>query len=186
MGPRGKSQRVVSNYCGTVTGMDESARKLVTPGCFGASFHLRPMKTGISRRVFLTAAVAGLGRAQDATFSTDVKVVTVLATVRDKKIKIVADLSKADFDLADEGRPQTIRYFARETDLPLTLGLLVDTSLRMRHVLGDERSASRRFPGISVPECACRPVTRAALAEIARALVRLPVHQNPGAVRFLP
>lgn len=108
------------------------------------------MGTNISRRVFFAAVAAGVGRsrpvwAQDATFSTDVKVVSVLATVRDKDKKIVSDLTKDDFDLAEEGRPQTIKYFARETDLPLTLGLLVDTSLSQRDVLGDERTASRRF-----------------------------------------
>jgi VWFA-related protein len=108
------------------------------------------MDINISRRVFLAAAAAGvvrtkLARAQDATFSTDVKVVSVLATVRDKDKKIVSDLTKDDFDLAEEGRPQTIKYFSRETDLPLTLGLLVDTSLSQREVLGEERTASRRF-----------------------------------------
>ena len=117
------------------------------------------MKESISRRVFLAAASASvaLGRAAlaqnsaenasepDAKFSTDVKVVNVLATVRDKQGKIVSDLGKDDFDLAEDGRPQTIRYFTRETDLPLTLGLLVDTSLSQRMVLGEERDASRRF-----------------------------------------
>jgi VWFA-related protein len=108
------------------------------------------MSTDISRRLFLGAAAAGFVRkqialAQDATFSTDVKVVSVLATVRDKDKKIVSNLAKDDFDLAEEGRPQTIRYFSRETDLPLTLGLLVDTSLSQRQVLGEERTASRRF-----------------------------------------
>src|SRR5580658_4243387 len=108
------------------------------------------MDISISRRVFLASAAAGavgikLTLAQDATFSTDVKVVSVLATVRDKDKKIVSDLTKDDFDLAEEGRPQKIKYFSRETDLPLTLGLLVDTSLSQREVLGDERTASRRF-----------------------------------------
>jgi VWFA-related protein len=103
------------------------------------------MQTGISRRVFIAAAAGGLSRAQDTTFSTDVRVVSVLATVRDKQGRIAADLTKDDFDLTEEGRPQTIRYFSRETDLPLTLGLLVDTSLSQRQVLGEERVASRRF-----------------------------------------
>jgi VWFA-related protein len=103
------------------------------------------MDRSISRRMFLTAAVAGLARAQDATFSTDVRVVSVLATVRDTQGKIVPDLTRDDFDLTEEGRPQTIRYFSRETDLPLTLGLLVDTSLSQREVLAEEKSASRRF-----------------------------------------
>jgi VWFA-related protein len=47
--------------------------------------------------------------------------------------------------LEEDDRPQTIRYFARETDLPLTLGLLVDTSMSQRRVLDQERSASSTF-----------------------------------------
>jgi VWFA-related protein len=103
------------------------------------------MEMNISRRAFLATAAVGCLRAQDATFSTDVKVVSVLVTVRDKDNRIVTDLAKDDFSLSEEGHPQTITYFSRETDLPLTLGLLVDTSLSQRQVLGEERDASRRF-----------------------------------------
>ncbi len=79
------------------------------------------------------------------TMSVQVKVVNVFATARDKHGKIVNGLGKDDFTLTEDGRPQTIRYFARETDLPLTLGLLVDTSMSQRRVLGQERSASQSF-----------------------------------------
>ena len=79
------------------------------------------------------------------TFKKDVKVVNVFATVRDKHGQIVPTLSKDDFLLQVDGRPQTIRYFARESDLPLTLGLLVDTSLSQRRVLEEERTASYDF-----------------------------------------
>jgi VWFA-related protein len=82
---------------------------------------------------------------QPATFSSDVNVVNVFATVRDKKGQIVKNLTKDDFLLDEEGRPQTIKYFSQESNLPLTLGLLVDTSGSMRNVLEEERSASRRF-----------------------------------------
>jgi len=77
--------------------------------------------------------------------SVKVNVVNVLATVRDKPGKIVNNLSKQDFTLTEDGRPQSIHYFSRETDLPLTLGLLVDTSLSQRRVLDQERSASHSF-----------------------------------------
>ena len=110
------------------------------------------MELNLSRRAFLSLAGAGVLHAQtaaqtatDATFSTDVKLVNVLATVHDKGGKIVNDLTKDDFDLAEEGKPQTIKYFSRETDLPLTLGLLVDTSMSQRTVLEQEKSASYRF-----------------------------------------
>jgi VWFA-related protein len=79
------------------------------------------------------------------TLSVQVKVVNVLATVRDKHGKIVSNLMKDDFMLTEDGRPQIIHYFTRETDLPLTLGLLVDTSMSQRRVLDEERSASHSF-----------------------------------------
>jgi VWFA-related protein len=81
----------------------------------------------------------------ETTLSVQVKVVNVLATVRDKQGKIVNNLTKDDFTLTEDGRPQTIHYFTRETDLPLTLGLLVDTSMSQRRVLDQERSASHTF-----------------------------------------
>ena len=79
------------------------------------------------------------------TFSSDVKVVNVLATVRDKHGQIVNNLTKDDFKLDDNGQPQSIHYFAKETDLPLFLGLLVDTSMSQRRLLDQERIASNAF-----------------------------------------
>lgn len=123
----------------------------VTPLRRGASVEQMPVR--ISRRSLLlsaaTSGLAGLLRAQDAaketTFSTDVRVVNLFATVRDQQGKIVHDLVKDDFALEEDGHPQVIRYFARESNLPLTLGLLVDTSGSMRRVLSQEHTASYRF-----------------------------------------
>jgi VWFA-related protein len=102
------------------------------------------------RQLLLSSACLPWGgirvRAQDdATFKTEVKVVNVLASVRTKKGEIVRDLSQDDFSLTEEGRPQTIKYFARQSDLPLTLGLMVDTSMSQMRVLESERTASFRF-----------------------------------------
>src|SRR5208283_5818667 len=102
------------------------------------------------RIVVLLAAVALLLSrsllAQDTpTFSSDVKVVNVLATVRDKHGQIVNNLTKDDFKLQQDGHPQTIRYFSKVTDLPLTLGLLVDTSMSQRRLIEQERSSSYSF-----------------------------------------
>ena len=77
--------------------------------------------------------------------SVDVKTVSVPVTVRDKHGKIISSLTKEDFLVEEDGRPQTVNYFARENDLPLRLGLLVDTSLSQRRVLEEERSASYSF-----------------------------------------
>jgi len=111
------------------------------------------MPTSCSRRAFLLSAAAAsalprLARAQDekdTKFTTDVRVVNLFATVRDKQGKIVRDLVQEDFTLDEDGHPQVIRYFSRESNLPLTLGLLVDTSGSMRRVLGQEHTASYRF-----------------------------------------
>lgn len=83
--------------------------------------------------------------AQAPTISVDVKVVTLPVTVWDKHGQIVRNLTRDDFELQEDGKPQTIRYFSEETNLPLTLGLLVDTSLSQRNVLDQERSASKTF-----------------------------------------
>ena len=77
--------------------------------------------------------------------SVEVKVVNILASVRDKKGKTIGDLSKDDFVLTEDGAPRAITYFARTSDLPLRLGLMVDTSLSQRRVLGEERDASYGF-----------------------------------------
>ncbi len=79
------------------------------------------------------------------TFSVGVNVVNVLANVMDKHGAIIRDLQQNDFTILEDGRPQAVRYFARQTDLPLTLGLLVDTSMSQEHVLDAERAASFRF-----------------------------------------
>ncbi|MFZ3262850.1 MAG: VWA domain-containing protein [Terriglobales bacterium] len=80
-----------------------------------------------------------------STIAVNVNVVTLPVTVRDKHGQLVKDLTKDDFTLQQDGHPQTIRYFSQESNLPLTLGLLVDTSLSQRGVLDQERNASRSF-----------------------------------------
>jgi len=103
------------------------------------------------RRRFLLAAASmacpwpKLSGQDTPSFSTDVKVVSVLATVRSKNGELVRGLTKDDFSLSENKRPQSIRYFSQESDLPLTLGLMVDTSASQRRVLDAERSACFHF-----------------------------------------
>jgi len=106
-------------------------------------------RSPLSAAALLLLSTAGFTLlAQDAetpSFSSDVQVVNVLATVRDRKAQFVRDLNKDDFTLLEDGRPQKIAYFTRETNLPLTIGLMVDTSLSQTHVLDSERAASFQF-----------------------------------------
>jgi VWFA-related protein len=99
--------------------------------------------------VLSTALLLATGRPlpsqQQPTLSAEVRVVNVPVTVHNKHRQIIRNLAKYDFLLEEDGRSQMIRYFAQETDLPLTLGLLVDTSMSQRRVLDQERSASYTF-----------------------------------------
>jgi VWFA-related protein len=98
---------------------------------------------GIALAACLGAPVSG--RAQQPKFSTDVNVVNILANVFDLRGSLVQYLSRNDFLVEEDGHPETIRYFSKQTDLPLTLGLLVDTSGSMSHMFDEERSASAVF-----------------------------------------
>jgi VWFA-related protein len=79
------------------------------------------------------------------TISVDAKLVNIPVIVHDKKGALVQNLTKDNFVLKVDGHDQTIRYFNQDKDLPLTLGLLVDTSQSQRSVLEDERTASIAF-----------------------------------------
>jgi VWFA-related protein len=79
------------------------------------------------------------------TINVSVDVVNVLASVRDKHGALIANLDKKDFNVYEDGKLQEIKYFTRETDLPLTIGLLVDTSLSQRNLIEIERRAAIQF-----------------------------------------
>jgi len=74
-----------------------------------------------------------------------VELVNVLTTVTDKKNRLVTDLTKDDFRIFEDGKPQEIRFFSRETDLPLRIGLLMDTSNSIRDRLHFEQEAAINF-----------------------------------------
>jgi VWFA-related protein len=86
----------------------------------------------------LPAATAGAAVARGSP-------VTIYATVRDKHGKIVPNLTKDDFVVEEDGRPQTIAQFVAQTDVPLTVGLLIDTTASQRAVLVPERDSSFTF-----------------------------------------
>src|SRR5713226_8052242 len=75
----------------------------------------------------------------------DVDVVNVLVSVRNKAGGLVGNLSKDDFTLVEDGKPQTIKYFTRDTDIPLTIGLLIDISGSQARLIEDERRAAYQF-----------------------------------------
>src|ERR1700744_4573233 len=73
-----------------------------------------------------TGQTATKGAEDTYTLSVNAQVVTVPVTVRDSKGKLLQDLTKDDFRLLEDGKPQAIRYVTIDRNRPLTLGLLVD------------------------------------------------------------
>lgn len=79
------------------------------------------------------------------TFRKNVNVVNVFFTVRDHHGALLPNLTKDDFEVMENGKPQTIKYFAAETNLPLTLGVLIDSSLSMKQMLEEEQVVGADF-----------------------------------------
>jgi VWFA-related protein len=103
------------------------------------------------------------GSSRTDTPATTIKVQTreviLPVTVRDKKGQIVPTLKREDFILDQDGRPQTIKSFSHETNLPFRLGLLVDTSRSQQNALPGERSATGKF----IDQMLAQPVDKAFL-----------------------
>jgi len=101
--------------------------------------------------VFLAlASLPGLGQEKaeqepPTTLKVSTEVVNVYTVVEDKKKHLIPDLKKEDFDLEEDGKPQEIRYFSRETDTPITMGIMVDTSPSQGKVLGIEQEEAKAF-----------------------------------------
>jgi VWFA-related protein len=72
-------------------------------------------------------------------------------TVRDKHGALVPNLTTADFTLAEDGRPQVIKSFSRESNLPFLVGLLVDTSRSLSSAMENERKAAGKFVDLMLP-----------------------------------
>jgi VWFA-related protein len=115
---------------------------------FAGMLRQRGLATAVSLALVVSALVSQLpllGQQTTPPITVNVNAVNLLASVRDKHGAIVRNLTKDDFELEQDGKPQTITYFAKESDLPLTLGLLVDTSMSQRRVLDQELAASHTF-----------------------------------------
>jgi VWFA-related protein len=104
----------------------------------------------------ITLLLAGPGWAQDRapaagsqdqtpTFRKNVNLVNVFFTVKDKHGALLPNLQKDQFEVLEEGKPQTVKYFTAETNLPLTLGMMVDSSQSMERMLAEEKIVATDF-----------------------------------------
>jgi len=79
------------------------------------------------------------------TLKVNVDVVQLFFNVKDKHGALIPSLTKTDFDIFEDSKPQTIKYFKAESDLPLTLGILIDSSGSQQRVLEMEKEVGASF-----------------------------------------
>jgi VWFA-related protein len=79
------------------------------------------------------------------TLKINVNVVQLFFNVKDKKGGLIPNLKKEDFEIAEDGKPQTIKYFTAETNLPLTIGMMIDASGSQRNVIDMEKEVGGAF-----------------------------------------
>src|SRR5229473_2987000 len=111
-----------------------------------------PALSAVFLALFLAVAVSGQQPDSSApqqddtpTFRKNVNVVNVFFTAKDHHGALVPNLQKNEFDLFEDGKPQTIKYFSAESDQPLTLGLMIDSSGSMQRMLPTEKVIAADF-----------------------------------------
>src|SRR5258708_8228342 len=82
----------------------------------------------------------------EITLRKNVNLVNIYFSVKDKHGALLPRLTKDSFELFENGKPQTIKYFSAESDLPLTLGLMVDSSGSRQRMLPEEKIVGADFP----------------------------------------
>ena len=103
---------------------------------------------GMLIRIVCIAFLAGPSQilpAQETTLHVDVKLVSVFVNVTDRNGAIVGGLSRENFALSEDGHPQQIAVFEKQSEMPLNLMLAIDTSGSVRKDLSEEAEAARRF-----------------------------------------
>ena len=79
------------------------------------------------------------------TLKVNVNVVQLFFNVKDKHGTLIPNLTKDDFTIAEDGKPQTIKYFTAESNLPLTIGMMIDSSGSQRNVIDMEKEVGGAF-----------------------------------------
>src|SRR5215467_8144453 len=79
------------------------------------------------------------------TLKVNVNVVQLFFNVKDKHGALIPNLGKDDFAIAEDGKPQAIKYFTAETNLPLTIGIMIDSSGSQRNVIDMEKEVGGAF-----------------------------------------
>src|SRR4051812_4896925 len=116
----------------------------------------QPSQTAASQTPQTQAAAtqpSGAGQSQQSgedqnpteTLKVNVNVVQLFFNVKDKHGALMPNLTKNDFEISEDGKPQTIKYFTAESNLPLTIGMMIDASGSQRNVIDMEKEVGGAF-----------------------------------------
>jgi Ca-activated chloride channel family protein len=108
----------------------------------GAGWHLLGRRAACCAVLYLAPLALA---AQQTTFHVDVKLVNIFVNVTDRNGAIVGGLTRDDFSVFEDGRPQQVSIFERQSELPLNLTLAIDTSGSVHKDMSEEEAAARRF-----------------------------------------
>lgn len=103
------------------------------------------MRRFLAAAILVSFAAAVAQENEETLLKVDVDLVSILFSVRDKKGALIPDLAKEEIQIFEDGKQQEIKNFVRETDLPLTIGLLVDVSRSQENLIETERHAGGQF-----------------------------------------
>src|SRR6202162_1423878 len=126
------------------------------------------MKLAATASLLLVLCLVSVAQEPDSTFKVDVKLVNVFVTVTDEHGGPIASLKKDNFQVQEDGREQKIAVFDKESALPLSIVLAIDTSLSTRKALPLELASARRFA-----HAILRPVDALSLYEFSETVSEL-------------
>ena len=131
-----------------------------------STFCLALSLIAVSVLVFFAVRSSGVAQQPSAqkpiaTIKVQAREVLLPVVVEDKHGALVTNLAARDFTLTEDGRPQVIKSFTSQSNLPFRLGLLVDTSRSVSSAMDAERKAAGKFIDLMLPALIRRPVSRA-------------------------
>jgi len=149
-GPLRQAQGRLSNSSAAAdSAQDDSCFESFRHSCSPTHAPERRRMDGAPRFSLIFAAIFALSQlvllAQEPTLRVDVRLVNVFVNVTDRNGAIVGGLTKDDFAVKEDGRPQQIAVFERQSELPLNMTLAIDTSGSVKKDMGEEADAARRF-----------------------------------------
>ena len=131
------------------TGFATFATLCVPARSFDACGIDRPSRQRAPRKAAATGSAAAAAVRPPTitlqTFKAQVNVVNLFFNVKDKHGMLIPNLTKDDFQVFEDGKPQTVKYFSAESNQPLTLGIMIDTSASQTRVLDIEQESCAEF-----------------------------------------